>query len=656
MIQETIIIKPSNKNITYYKLKYKEVKIGEEIEINVNDLPETSKEKVNVECDICGDKRNITMFSYRRNIQNYSYYSCPKCSSKKAKKTSLEKYGVDSFTKTDEYMIKTKKTKKERYGDEKYTNKEKREKTCLIKYGEKSFMSTEEFQSKSKKTLQEKYGVDKPLQSEELLNKLKITNNKKYGCDFVLQNKDVQRKIQNTKKEKYGDINYNNRIKYKQTNIEIFGVDNPMKNKIIYDKMIKTMYEKYGVFHASQLDIFYDKMIKNGFKIKKYNDIYYQGTYEKDFLDNYYEIGITRGPSIKYTFNNNIHIYYSDFYYEKLNLIIEIKSTKWYNEHLEKNLEKQKACIKQGYNFIFIIDKDYNVFEKLIKQEIYKQQHCWQYDLRLKTKDEDIKFLELKNIDIKNIDIKDFSFEFVDTDNKHTTNQIKKFIEKYEWLGKMPNRPTHRFVAYYNDIMAGVVVMSTPNNFSKFIGENTKDIEKLISRGACASWTPKNLASKLIMWSIRWMTKNTNFSIFSAYSDTEAKELGTIYQACNFYYIGQKYGSSKLYFDLSNSKIGWTTGRNFRKKSFYKKIAKEKGITWKDNWLRNYTILWDNIPQNIEKILKDESNKRLNNCLVRKTKKKHKYVYVLGKNKTETKKLKKIFLSRNKIYDYPKER
>ena len=35
---------------------------------------------------------------------------------------------------------------------------------------------------------------------------------------------------------------------------------------------------------------------------------------------------------------------------------------------------------------------------------------------------------------------------------------------------------------------------------------------------------------------------------------------------------------------------------------------------------------------------------------------KHKYAYVLGKNKKETKQLRKTYEERNKIYPYPKER
>jgi hypothetical protein len=651
---EKIEIKTTNKNITYYKKIQPNIFSGDIILINPEDLPETSKIKVKVFCDVCGIEREISMFSYRRNINKYNFYSCPKCSNKKSKKTCLKKYGIDSFTKTDEYKEKTKKTKYEKYGNEKYINKELIQKTCLEKYGKKSYMSTKEFKEKSKETMNKKYNVDKPLQSNIILNKMKKTNNKLYGCDFVLQNLEIQEKIKKTKYKKYKDKYYNNREKYKETNILKFGFDNPMKNEVIKEKLINIMYDKYGVYYPAQLKIFYEKMLKNGYLVKKYKDLYYQGSYEKDFLDKYYNIGIKRGPTIKYFFNNTEHLYYSDFYYKKLNLIIEIKSTKWYNEHLEKNLSKQENCIKQGYNFLFIIDKDYTIFNKIIKQNIYNKSHCWQYDLRLNLLSEDLKYLKNENIDIDKINIKDFDFKYVDKNNTIMTKQIKSFIEKYEWLGKMPNRPTHRFIATYKGILSGVVIMATPNNFSKFVGENTKDIEKLISRGACASWTPKNLASKLIMWSIKWMSKNTKFSIFSAYSDTEAKEIGTIYQACNFYYIGQKFGSIKLYFDLKNPNIGWATGRNFRKKSFYKKIAKENNIQWRDDWLKNYTILWENIPLQIKDLLINESNKRLNNCLIRKTEKKHKYVYILGKNKKETKKLRKIFLERNKTYNYKK--
>ena len=101
---------------------------------------------------------------------------------------------------------------------------------------------------------------------------------------------------------------------------------------------------------------------------KKYNDtiLHYQGTYEKNFLDIYYNnFYIENGPSIKYKYNDEYKSYFSDFYIKSKKLTVEIKSEYYYNLHLDKNLAKQKACIEQGYNFIFIINKNYDNFNKL---------------------------------------------------------------------------------------------------------------------------------------------------------------------------------------------------------------------------------------------------------------------------------------------------
>jgi hypothetical protein len=188
------------------------------------------------------------------------------------------------------------------------------------------------------------------------------------------------------------------------------------------------------------------------------------------------------------------------------------------------------------------------------------------------------------------------------------------------------------------------------------LGENTSNIEKLISRGACASWTPNNLASALVMWSIRWMVNNTEFRIFEAYADPEAKELGTIYQACNFYYIGNKFGSDKLYFNPDNPDKGWTNNRGFRKLNFYKAFLRKNNIIWNDEWNLKTTILWNKIPSDIVDMMKKYSIDSLNNCYVRKAKPKHKYIYLLGKDKRETKILRKEFELKNKVFNYPKVR
>ena len=222
----------------------------------------------------------------------------------------------------------------------------------------------------------------------------------------------------------------------------------------------------------------------------------------------------------------------------------------------------------------------------------YGQDHCWQFQIRQDNKLKDLTDCGLTQNDTKDLRVEDFTFQFIPKTDKETVKQIKAFIERHEWLGKISNYPTHFFVAKYNNILAGVVIMDMPNAFSKLLGEKTKKLERLISRGACISWSPKNLASSLIMYSIKWMVKNTDYRVFTAYSDPEAKELGTIYQACNFTYLGQNSGGSKQY-QLSNGK--WVSDRYFRSRSVYKKLSIEAGIEWKSDWSHKDNILWDNI-------------------------------------------------------------
>ena len=288
-----------------------------------------------------------------------------------------------------------------------------------------------------------------------------------------------------------------------------------------------------------------------------------------------------------------------------------------------------------------------------MKQEVYdrfknyKKDHCWQYEIRQQNLEQDLLDADLTIKEYDNLRTDDFDFLYVDKENKAECEEIKQFIERHEWLGKLPARPTHRFIARLkkNGTIAGAIVMATPNSFSHILGKENRDKEKLISRGACISWAPKNLGSWLIMKSIKWMVKNTEFRMFSAYSDPEAKELGTIYQACNFIYLGQKSGTAKQYFDPNRPELGWFSDRDFRKKSKYRRYAERIGIsydTWK-GYMKKYSPNWDIIPEEIKLRIKEEEKKYRESCLSRDMKPKHKYVYILGRTKKETKKMKKLF-------------
>lgn len=281
----------------------------------------------------------------------------------------------------------------------------------------------------------------------------------------------------------------------------------------------------------------------------------------------------------------------------------------------------------------------------------YNKKHCWQYDIRLNNYNEDLERSNLSEDDVKDLKVGDFEMKF--EDKKVVWTEAKDFIERHEWLGKMGLYPTYIFTARYNGILAGVLSFDIPNAFSKLLGEDTKTMERLIGRGACISWSPKNLASSMIGTAIKTLVKTTPYRLFTAYSDVEAKELGTIYQACNFYYLGQKSGTGYQY-QIREDK--WVSDRYFRSRSVYKKIAKNDGIEWQKEWQKGDRVFFNLMPKEIEDRIKQKSKDYQNSCKKRKVVPKHKYAYVLGENKRETKALRKIFEDRNKTYEYPKNR
>jgi hypothetical protein len=326
--------------------------INSVIEIDIKDLNKTSHKTVECECDICGRINKTTYLSYNNSINKHGYYSCSgKCS-----------------------MSKIKNIKKQNYGDENYNNVEKNKNTCLKKYGVENVFQLNDVKNKIIKTNLEKLGVGNPSQSEDIKNKKIKKCLSNYNTKYPAQNNDIIEKMKNTNLNRYLVENYTQTNEYKekskQTNIERYGVDNPAKNYKVKEKSKQTCIERYGVEYPSQnIDIF-NKQQKSALRIIKFRDtdLNYQGTYELDFLNEYYDIIkiSKKHKSIKYFFENKNRIYYPDFYYEPLNLIIEVKSDYTFNKELNKNLAKRKSCLDNGYNFIFIINKNYNDFQKLL--------------------------------------------------------------------------------------------------------------------------------------------------------------------------------------------------------------------------------------------------------------------------------------------------
>lgn len=357
IISKEVLINITSRNITYYKelgynIKYKDI-----ISVPIFQLTKGCGVKIKAECDVCKKINSVVYNSYLINIKKYNIYTCSeKCSQIKVKMTNLDKYGVERATKLK-------------------STQNKRKETCLEKYGVENTMYSEELKNKQKETMIKKYGVDSPMKSEELRLKSKHTIINKYGVENVAVLKDV--------KDKKTITNLKNR-----------GVEFPSQSKEVTKKRKETCLIKYGFEHATQSDevkkntketfnlkfgsdyamhniALFNKQQTSGSLLKTHEltGLKYRGTYEKHFLDYCFDnkISIESGMTINYLFETKRKIYYPDFYLKSLNLIIEIKSAYTFNKYKTKNLAKQKSCLEQGYNFIFIIDKNYIELNKLIK-------------------------------------------------------------------------------------------------------------------------------------------------------------------------------------------------------------------------------------------------------------------------------------------------
>ena len=150
------------------------------------------------------------------------------------------------------------------------------------------------------------------------------------------------------------------------------------------------------------------------------------------------------------------------------------------------------------------------------------------------------------------------------------------------------------------------------------------------------------------------MVKNTQYRLFTAYSDPTAKEIGTIYQACNFYYLGNGSGTVIRCVNPYSGKI--VSDRFFRQVSAYKKYAKELGIEWDASWRNGDSMVWKNVPPKVEDALRAQSKIKQSQGKQIQFPSKHKYAYVLGATKAETKRLRKEFEARNGVLPYPKQR
>lgn len=160
---------------------------------------------------------------------------------------------------------------------------------------------------------------------------------------------------------------------------------------------------------------------------------------------------------------------------------------------------------------------------------------AWQYKMRKEYAKEEEVFPYWRDYDlsISNSVVREIDFV-----------TAKRVIEKYEWLGCMPVCVRHCYGLFFPSKSRNGWLLGGVTVFSQEYAENTGVWDKygytgkiiLLSRGVNLHFCPKNANSHLIMESIKMLP--SKYEVVTCTVDNLAGEVGTIYQSCNFKYVG----------------------------------------------------------------------------------------------------------------------
>jgi hypothetical protein len=144
----------------------------------------------------------------------------------------------------------------------------------------------------------------------------------------------------------------------------------------------------------------------------------------------------------------------------------------------------------------------------------------------------------------KQILASDFKKAFV---REITFAEARNLILTNEWLGNM-GTTEFSFGLYFGEHLAGVACFGRTAGTqvaTSICGSEHAQRVATLCRGACVHWAHPHSASFLINAACREMTKK-GYNIFVAYSDPEAGEIGTVYQASNWLYCGTTNPTEKF--------------------------------------------------------------------------------------------------------------
>lgn len=408
MIKDTEVeIKGHSSNYRYYGDLGYDVQIRKPFKVRPIHLMKGSSVKITSVCDNCLNETK-TVFKDYWNYTNglVNPYFCKNCNYINSEKTSLENWGFTNPMKSEEV-------------------KEILRSSLLDKYGVDWYSKTNEWKDKFRKTSLENWGVDNPSKSKDVIDRIISKNNSRLGVDWPMKSFVVLEKSRQTSQRNWGVDRYSMRDGWKKELKAIsqskFGFDNYSQTDECKDKVRNTNDIKWGGSPMKR-DFFKNKSKiakeRNTYKRyvsligEKYDFLSYS---DEKFVLNHkecgYQFSINKGLLLsRYKLDrmicvecNPIGVQYSsieteiikfldlngiehekntkkvlggleiDIYIPSHNLAIEVNGVYWHSELFKSSdyhLKKTLGCRELEIDLIHVWEDDWNRSKEIVKSII----------------------------------------------------------------------------------------------------------------------------------------------------------------------------------------------------------------------------------------------------------------------------------------------
>lgn len=141
----------------------------------------------------------------------------------------------------------------------------------------------------------------------------------------------------------------------------------------------------------------------------------------------------------------------------------------------------------------------------------------------------------------------------------YTVNEIdaktaRDMVKKYHYSGKVVANSQIHLGVFKEGMLVGVLQYGPPMNGNKTSDKILKDVEMMeLNRMVMIDSEPRNSESQAIAACNKWLKKNTKIKYLLSFSDGKEGNVGYIYQATNWTYIG--YLLSNSFYQLDGETV-----------------------------------------------------------------------------------------------------